>query len=69
MYDLGQPVTSENSVLAAARHSSHLAPGIVAAHTFIPEFLIRNGFRLTMLREEEVKLEDVFMKVTKGIVG
>jgi len=38
-------------------------------HTFIPEFLIRNGFRLTMLREEEVKLEDVFMKVTKGIVA
>ena len=38
-------------------------------HSFIPELLVRNGFRLTLLREEEVKLEDIFMKVTRGIVA
>jgi ABC-2 type transport system ATP-binding protein len=37
--------------------------------TFIPEYLVQNGYRLTLLREEEVKLEDVFMRVTKGIVS
>ena len=38
-------------------------------HTFIPEYLIQNQFRVTLLREEQVKLEDVFMKMTKGIVS
>ena len=38
-------------------------------HAFIPELLIENGFRVTLLQKEEVKLEDVFMKVTKGIVA
>jgi len=38
-------------------------------HTFIPEVLIQNGYKLTLLHEEEVKLEDVFMKLTKGIVS
>ena len=38
-------------------------------YTFLPEYLIENGYALTLLRREEVKLEDVFMKVTKGIVS
>ena len=38
-------------------------------YSFIAEHLIQNNFRLTLLREEEVKLEDIFMKVTKGIVA
>ena len=38
-------------------------------YTFLPEYIIQGGYRLTMLREEEVKLEDVFMKITKGIVS
>jgi len=37
--------------------------------TFIPELLIQDGYRLTLFREEEVKLEDIFMKVTKGVVS
>ena len=37
--------------------------------TFIPELLVQSGYRLTLFREEEVKLEDIFMKVTKGIVS
>ena len=37
--------------------------------TFIPEILVQNGYRLTLFHEEEVKLEDIFMKVTKGVVS
>jgi len=54
------------------REDEHLRITLVADapdYTFIPEHLIRNGFRLTLLREEEVKLEDIFMKVTKGVVA
>jgi ABC-2 type transport system ATP-binding protein len=37
--------------------------------SFIPEVLVRNGFRLRMLKEEEIDLEDVFMGITKGITN
>ena len=35
----------------------------------IAESLVKNGFRLKMLREEEIDLEDVFMAITKGITN
>ncbi|HZZ80380.1 MAG TPA: ABC transporter ATP-binding protein [Gemmataceae bacterium] len=37
--------------------------------SFIAESLLRNGFRLKMLREEAINLEDVFMGITKGITN
>src|SRR5262249_33453176 len=37
--------------------------------SFVAETLVRNGFRLKMLREEEIDLEDVFMAITKGITN
>jgi ABC-2 type transport system ATP-binding protein len=37
--------------------------------SFIADSLIKNGFRLKMLREEAVNLEDVFMGITKGITN
>jgi ABC-2 type transport system ATP-binding protein len=37
--------------------------------SFIAELLVKNGFRLKMLREEEIDLEDVFMAITKGITN
>ena len=37
--------------------------------SFIAEHLVRAGYRLTRLQEETVKLEDIFMKVTEGIVA
>jgi ABC-2 type transport system ATP-binding protein len=37
--------------------------------SFIAELLVTNGFRLKMLREEEIDLEDVFMAITKGITN
>ena len=35
--------------------------------SFIADELVKNGFRLKMLKEEEIDLEDVFMGITKGI--
>jgi ABC-2 type transport system ATP-binding protein len=37
--------------------------------SFIPEMLIKAGYRLTMLKEEEINLENVFMEITKGITN
>ncbi|MSU79812.1 MAG: ABC transporter ATP-binding protein [Gemmataceae bacterium] len=37
--------------------------------SFIADALLRNGFRLKMLKEEAVNLEDVFMGITKGITN
>src|SRR5688500_2631035 len=44
-----------------------LKPGI-EDYTFIPQRLVQNGFKLTLLREEEVNLETAFMRLTKGMV-
>jgi ABC-2 type transport system ATP-binding protein len=40
----------------------------VKDYTFIPHRLLSAGFRLTLLKEEEVNLETAFMRMTKGIV-
>ena len=37
-------------------------------YTFVPQRLIQNGFKLTLLKEEEVNLETAFMRLTKGMV-
>ncbi|MBM3993286.1 MAG: ABC transporter ATP-binding protein [Planctomycetes bacterium] len=37
--------------------------------SFIAEALVKNGFRVKMLKEEAVNLEDVFMGITKGITN
>ena len=36
--------------------------------TFLPAKLVQAGYRLTMLKEEEVNLETAFMRLTKGMV-
>lgn len=38
-------------------------------YTFIPELLVQAGFKLTMLKEEEVNLETAFMRLTRGITA
>ena len=37
--------------------------------SFIAEALVRAGYKLKTLHEEEVNLEDVFMGITKGITN
>jgi ABC-2 type transport system ATP-binding protein len=45
-----------------------LADGVTDG-SFIADVLVKNGFRLRMLKEEEIDLEDVFMGITKGITN
>jgi ABC-2 type transport system ATP-binding protein len=45
-----------------------LQPG-VSDGSFLADVLLQNGFRLKMLKEEEIDLEDVFMGITKGITN
>ncbi len=40
----------------------------VTDYSFIPERLLGSGFRLIMIKEEEVNLETAFMRLTKGVV-
>jgi ABC-2 type transport system ATP-binding protein len=37
--------------------------------SFLADLLLEKGFRLRMLKEEEIDLEDVFMGITKGITN
>jgi len=37
-------------------------------YSFVPQRLIQAGYRLTLLKEEEVNLETAFMRLTKGMV-
>src|SRR4051794_10977463 len=37
--------------------------------SFLAEELVKGGYRVMMLKEEEVDLEDVFMHITKGITN
>ncbi len=43
--------------------------GDVQDGSFIADVLVKNGYRLKMLKEEEIDLEDVFMGITKGITN
>ena len=37
--------------------------------SFLAEVLVRSNFKVKMLKEEEIDLEDVFMGITKGITN
>jgi ABC-2 type transport system ATP-binding protein len=37
--------------------------------SFLADLLVKGGFKLKMLKEEEIDLEDVFMGITKGITN
>ncbi len=37
--------------------------------SFLADLLVKNGFRVRLLKEEEIDLEDVFMGITKGITN
>jgi ABC-type multidrug transport system ATPase subunit len=41
----------------------------VSDGTFIADLVIQNGLKLRTLKEEEINLEDVFMRITKGITN
>ncbi|MBI3725622.1 ABC transporter ATP-binding protein, partial [bacterium] len=41
----------------------------VTDYTFVADFAIEKGFKILVLREEAINLEDAFMKITKGQVA
>ena len=45
----------------------HLREGL-KDYSFVPARLVEGGYKLTLLREEEVNLETAFMRLTKGMV-
>jgi ABC-2 type transport system ATP-binding protein len=78
-----QVSVSENQEQAAAMLSQHESVEAVNANngvmevniktgitdwSFVPARLIQAGYKLTLLKEEEVNLETAFMRLTKGLV-
>jgi ABC-2 type transport system ATP-binding protein len=54
-----------------AQNNGHIEVSLkdgVTDYSFIPARLVQGGFKLTLLKEEEVNLETAFMRLTKGIV-
>ena len=54
-----------------AQNNGHIEVSLkdgVNDYSFLPARLIQNGFKLTLLKEEEANLETAFMRLTKGMV-
>lgn len=64
-------LTTDPNIENIAANNSHLEISLkdgVTDYSFIPQRLIQAGYKLTLLREEEVNLETAFMRLTKGMV-
>jgi ABC-2 type transport system ATP-binding protein len=64
-------LSQDPNVTNVAANNGHLEVSLkdgVNDYSFIPQRLVQNGFKLTLLREEEVNLETAFMRLTKGMV-
>jgi len=59
-------------VESAVLENRHIAVSLTndaTDFTFLAPYLIENGFKLELLKMEEPNLEEVFMRVTKGVVA
>jgi ABC-2 type transport system ATP-binding protein len=64
-------LASNPHVAEVTENNSHLEVSLrddISDFSFIPQQLLNAGYRLTLLKEEEVNLETAFMRLTKGIV-
>ena len=64
-------LSQDPNVVNVAANNGHLEVSLkdgVSDYTFIPQRLVQGGFKLTLLKEEEVNLETAFMRLTKGMV-
>ena len=64
-------LAKEPSVETVAEINGHLTVALrqgIDDYTFISERLVTAGYKLLLLREEEVNLETAFMRLTKGMV-
>ncbi|MCC7349675.1 MAG: ABC transporter ATP-binding protein [Phycisphaerales bacterium] len=56
------------SIVANNEHLEIALKSGVTDFSFIPQQLVAAGFKLTLLKEEEVNLETAFMRLTRGVV-
>ena len=64
-------LAQESSVELAEVGGGHIDVTLkdgISDYSFVPARLVQNGFRVTMLKEEEANLETAFMRLTKGMV-
>ena len=64
-------MSQQASVETVANHNGYFEVNLKQGATdygFIPQMLVESGYKLTLLREEEVNLETAFMRLTKGMV-
>ncbi len=64
-------LSQDPNIENVAQNNGHIEIALkdgVEDYSFVPARLIQNGFRLTMLKEEEANLETAFMRLTKGMV-
>ncbi len=64
-------LSQDPKVENVASNNGHLEISLregVDDYSFIPQRLVQAGYKLTLLREEEVNLETAFMRLTKGMV-
>jgi ABC-2 type transport system ATP-binding protein len=59
---------SVESIVANNEHLEIALKSGVTDFSFIPQQLVAAGFKLTLLKEEEVNLETAFMRLTRGVV-
>ena len=64
-------LSQDPNIQEVSHNNGHLEVSLrdgITDFTFIPQRLMGAGYRLTLLKEEEVNLETAFMRLTKGMV-
>jgi len=64
-------LSQDPNIENVAANNGHLVVALrqgIDDYSFVPQRLIAAGFKLTLLKEEEVNLETAFMRLTKGMV-
>jgi ABC-2 type transport system ATP-binding protein len=64
-------LAQDPNVVNVAANNGYLEVSLkdgVEDYSFVPQRLVQAGYKLTLLKEEEVNLETAFMRLTKGLV-
>jgi ABC-2 type transport system ATP-binding protein len=64
-------LAQDPNVENVAQNNGHIEVALrdgINDYSFVPARLVQNGFKLTLLKEEEANLETAFMRLTKGMV-
>ena len=64
-------LSQDPNIVSVAASNGYLQVSLkdgITDFSFVPERLVAGGYRLTLLKEEDVNLETAFMRLTKGAV-